>query len=127
MQFMRSDVEAGDLRDGILRLEDDIEALGKKIERCRKIDLAAKAVIAIGVLLLAAVLLRVIRFDALALIAGVSAGIGGIVLWGSNSTTAKQFSERMRAAEVQRAELIGRIDLRPVGAMDVSANPATLH
>lgn len=125
--MLSGSVEADDLREEISRLEGDIEEMAKKIERCRKVDLAAKTAISIGALLLVVLVIGVIRFDALAMIAALTAIIGGIVLLGSNSTTAKQFSAQMRAAEAQRAELIGRIELRPVGAMDVSPNPATLH
>jgi hypothetical protein len=40
--------------------------------------------------------------------------IGGIVVFGSNTSTSKQ-AAALKAAEAHRAELIGMIDLRPVG------------
>jgi hypothetical protein len=41
--------------------------------------------------------------------------IGGVVLFGSTTTTAKETSAAMQATEAQRAELIGRMQLRVVG------------
>jgi hypothetical protein len=40
--------------------------------------------------------------------------IGGVVVFGSNSSTPKQTMAAMKAAEIQRAELIDMIDLRTV-------------
>ena len=45
----------------------------------------------------------------------MTAVIGGIVLLGSNRSTLEQSATALKAAEAQRAELIGRIDLRVVG------------
>jgi hypothetical protein len=118
--------ETGDLREEIARLEDEIETLARRIERCRKIALAAKAAAAVGAILLAILLVRLIRFDALAMIVAVTATIGGIVVFGSNAGTTKQLAADLKAAESHRAELIGRIDLRPVGAMHVALDSARL-
>ena len=40
---------------------------------------------------------------------------GGVVVLGSNSSTSKQTMAAMKAAEIQRAELIDMIDLPAVG------------
>jgi hypothetical protein len=55
------------------------------------------------------------------MIAGLAALLGGIVVFGSNTSTANQLSESMRNAEAQRAALIARLDSRL--ASDASANP----
>ena len=40
--------------------------------------------------------------------------LGGVVLYGSNDSTAQQTADKIAALERQRAELIGAIDLRVV-------------
>jgi hypothetical protein len=47
--------------------------------------------------------------------AGASAALlGGIVVWGSNSSTAKEARKEMAVAEAHRAALIETIDLRAI-------------
>jgi hypothetical protein len=48
------------------------------------------------------------------MIGAFTAVIGGIVLLGSNWSTSQQAMATVKAAEAQRAELIGKIDLRVV-------------
>jgi hypothetical protein len=105
----------GNLPEEISRLEERIEELAEAIERCRKLMLFAKAAIAVGGLLLVAIMLGAIRFDPAAMIGAMTAVIGGTVLLGSNSSTSQQTMAALKAAEEQRAELISRIDLRVVG------------
>ena len=105
----------GDPHDDIAQLEAEIERLAEAAERCWKIMQVAKAVIALGGLLLAAVLFGLVRAaDAMPLFGSLAAIIGGIVVFGSNSSTARQMAERIAAAEAERAALIGGIDLRLV-------------
>jgi hypothetical protein len=40
--------------------------------------------------------------------------LGGIVVWGSNGSTAKEAADQMAEAESQRAALIGELDLHLV-------------
>jgi hypothetical protein len=101
-------------RAQIARLETRIEALAQSIERGHKIRLAARAAIALGAMLMAAIALGAIRFDALPLLAAVTAILGGIVLLGSNRSTLEQTSGDLRTAEAERAALINRIELRVV-------------
>jgi hypothetical protein len=108
----------GNLREQILRLEERIEELAETIERCRKLMLFSKAAIAIGGLLIVAIMFGAIRFDPAAMIGAMAAVIGGTVLLGTNSSTSQQTMAALKAAEEQRAELIGRIDLRVVGEED---------
>ncbi len=46
--------------------------------------------------------------------AAVAALLGGIVVWGSNCSTAKEAAKELAAAEANRAALIEKIDLRVV-------------
>jgi hypothetical protein len=103
-----------DVREDIERLETRLEELADGAERCRKIAVFAKVVIAAGGLLLAAVLVGMVGFNPTAAISGTAAVIGGIVLLGANASTLNQTLSEMRAAEARRADLIGRIELRAV-------------
>jgi hypothetical protein len=101
-------------RDQIFELEVQIEELTDALERCRKTALASRAVMGLGGILMAATTLGVVTFDPMMMVAGLAALLGGIVVFGSNTSTANQLSEAMRSAEAQRATLIGRLDIRLV-------------
>ena len=105
-----------DLREDISRLEAHIEDLARTIERCRKISLAARIAIAAGGVIILGLVLGAIRFNPTAMIGGLAAAIGGIVVFGSNASTSKQAMADMTATEVRRAELIGRIDLQVIAS-----------
>jgi hypothetical protein len=105
----------GDLRQEIVRLEAEIDELTGVIERSRKLGLIANIAIVAGAMWLLASTVGAISFDPVALISAIAAVIGGIVVFGSNTSTSKQAAARIKAAEARRAELIGMIDLRPVG------------
>ena len=113
--------EISDPREQIVRLEARIEELAAKLDGCRKFMLAARIAMALGGILLAAGLIGVIRLDALALAAAITAVLGGIVVAGSNRSTAREAVDQLTAAERDRAALIGLIELRVV------AERATLH
>jgi hypothetical protein len=49
------------------------------------------------------------------MIGALAAVIGGTVVCGSNTSTLKQTTTAMKAAEAYRADLISRMDLRVVG------------
>jgi len=104
----------GDLRAQISRLEARIDGLAEILERCRKIALVSKVAFAAGALAIAVTIAGPIRFDPMAMIAAMTAVIGGIVAYGSNRATAEQTTAGMRNAEALRAELIGRLELRVV-------------
>ncbi|MFL5045288.1 MAG: hypothetical protein ACJ8EA_10630 [Xanthobacteraceae bacterium] len=112
-------MSTGELHEDISRLELRIEQLANTIERCRKIILVAKIAIAVGGVLMLALLLGAIRFNPVAMIAAMTLAIGGIVVFGWNTSTSKQAAADLSAAETLRAELIGRIDLRVVGLPDL--------
>jgi hypothetical protein len=109
----------GDLHEQILHIEAHIEELADVIERCRKIILISKAAIATGGTLISAMTIGAVGFDPTVMIGAIAAVIGGIVVFGSNTTTLKQTTTDMKAAEVHRAELISRMDLRVVGDGEV--------
>jgi hypothetical protein len=101
-------------RDAIERLEERIAALEAKIESCRKFEAAARFAVVLGGALFVALVLRLITFDPLALLGAIAAGIGGIVMLGSNSSTRREATAHLAAAEAERAAMIGEIDLRVV-------------
>jgi hypothetical protein len=115
-----------DARDEIARLEAQIKQLAEAIENCRKIDLASKIAVGLGGILLLAIAVGVIRFDPTAFIAAVAALLGGTVLYGSNSSTSREKTAALRAAEAKRAALIGQIDLTLVADAD-GGRPRLLH
>jgi len=113
----------GDVHDEIARLEAEIEERSAALERCRKVILLAKLVAAAGGLLLLLMLPGLIQLDPAIIIGAIAAVLGGIVLFGSTTTTAKQLAEAVRAAEIRRAELIGTLDLHTV----TNSAPRWLH
>jgi hypothetical protein len=98
----------------IVRLEEDIEDLAAMIKSCRKFILASRIAMAGGGIVLAAMLLGAIRFDPAAMAAAVAALLGGIVVWGSNGSTAKDAAKELATAEADRAALIEKIDLHVI-------------
>ncbi len=107
--------EPGDPGRAIARLETEIEELARSVERCGKIELAAKLLITGGTLALLAGLFGLLRLDPAAGMGALAAVIGGIVLFGSNGSTLKQTQARLEATEARRAALIGAMELRLVG------------
>jgi hypothetical protein len=103
-----------DPREQISELEVQIEQLAGALERCRKTALASKTAMAIGAIVLAATILGVITFNPTVMTAALAALLGGVVVFGSNASTANQLAESMRNAEAMRAALIGRLDIRLV-------------
>jgi hypothetical protein len=103
-----------DLRDQIARIEADIDELAKTLDGCRKAMLLSKAAIVGGGIWMLVYLLGAISFDSVTGIGAMAVVIGGVVVFGSNSSTSKQTMAAMKAAEIQRAELIDMIDLRTV-------------
>jgi len=104
----------GDPRTEILRLEARIEELTELIERCRKIILISKIAVAIGGIWLLGLAIGLMRFDPVTMIGAIAVIIGGTVVFGSNTSTAKQTAAAAEAAEALRAELIGKMNLTVV-------------
>ena len=110
-----SEIEDGDPRDQIARLESRIEELAEALARCRKIKLISQIAIAGGGIWLLAVTIGVIGFDPMAMMAAISGVIGGTVMYGSNTTTSREIDAAMAEAEARRTKLIGGLELRVVG------------
>src|SRR5262249_39864655 len=104
-----------DPREQIARLEAQIEALAETVESCRKIMLLAKIAIVGGALLVLAMLVGAVRPELASLSGATAALLGGIVLLGSNKSTAEQALAKMKKAEAARTSLIDRLELEPVG------------
>ena len=111
----------GDLRRQILDVEARLEDLTDVGERCRKIILISKAAVADGGILILAIVIGAVRFDPTAMVGAIAAVIGGTVVFGSNTSTLEQITAEMKAAEVHRSELIGRLHLRVVGDGEVES------
>ena len=108
----QEDLSGATLHEEIVGLEEHIEELAAKIESCRKFILAARIAVAGGGVVLVAMLAGAIRSDLEMMAAAISLLLGGIVVWGSNSSTAKEASREIAAADSKRAALIERINPR---------------
>jgi hypothetical protein len=105
----------GDLREEIVRLEADIEQFSETIESCRKLILIAKGAVVLAAISILAAMIGAITLDPAVLIGAFGVVIGGVVVFGSNTSTLEQAKAATKAAELRRSELIGKIDLRVVG------------
>jgi hypothetical protein len=108
------DDQRDDPHDEVVRLEERIEDLAAKIESCRKLILVSRIAVASGGLVLTGMLFGVIRFDPAIMAAAVAALLGGIAVWGSNSSTAQQAAKELASAESDRSVLIEEMDLGDV-------------
>jgi hypothetical protein len=108
-------MDEDDPSDEISQLEARIEQLAEIAERCRKIILVSRAAIAGGAALLLVMMLGLFGSGEVAALGSIAVVLGGIVSLGSNVSTLRQTLAAISAAEAQRSEMIGRIDLRVVG------------
>jgi hypothetical protein len=106
----------GDLHERIAQIESDIEQLAQTLEKCRKAILFSKVAIGAGAIWILAYLVGAIRFDPTMMIAAIAAVIGGVVFYGSNSSTSKEAAAAMKDAERLRVELIDRLNFHTVAA-----------
>ena len=111
-----ADVTGDQPREEIVRLEARIDELRDKLENCRKVAVAARIAIGVGVAIFAAGLTGIVRFDIMVVLASITAVIGGLVLLGSNDSTANEVADEMAKVEAARVSLIGSIRLRVVGS-----------
>ncbi|MGO4523937.1 hypothetical protein AB4097_03645 [Microvirga sp. 2MCAF35] len=82
------------LHQQISDLEAEIDALTDDAEQCRKSMVVAKAAVGLGILLFAASLLGLLRFDAIILVVGIAAALGGTVFYGSSRSSLEGISAR---------------------------------
>jgi len=101
--------------DDISAIEARLEHLAEVSERCRKIILFSKVAIAGGAALLLVTMLGLLGSSQVVALGSIAAVLGGIVSLGSNVSTLQQTAAAISAAEQQRSDLIGTIDLRVVG------------
>ena len=99
-----------DLRQQIIDLEAEIEALTESAHRCERVQIAAKALTAAGAFLLVAALTRAFGFGPAAFLLGIAAGLGGITLQGSNRRTHETMLAAIEAKAAQRTELIDALE-----------------
>src|SRR5438477_11968101 len=104
-----------DPADEIARIEAQIEEFADIAERCRKIILVSKVVLAAGAVMLLAVTFGLFGSDPVITIGAIAAVLGSIVSLGSNVTTLRQATEAISDADALRSELIGSLDLHVVG------------
>ena len=107
-------MEDDDPHQEIERLEAQIDGLVAKLDGCRKFILVSRIAFLAGAVLLVALLLGMLRFDATEMLAAIAAMLGGLVGWGSNRSTAQEVAAELAAAEADRKALIGSIDLHVV-------------
>src|SRR5258708_9282009 len=99
----------GDLHEGILHIEAHIEELADVIESCRKFIFISKVAIAAGGTLILAIIIGAGGFDPTVMIVALAAVIGGTAVCGSNTSTFKQTTNSLKAAEAPRAGLLSRV------------------
>src|SRR4051812_50026440 len=104
-----------DPQQEIADLEAEIEALTQAAERCRKIIVLSKRTSRAGGLLLVLILSGLIRLGPMALVLAITAGLGGLALFGSHATTLNEIVARISAREARRAALIDAMALQTVG------------
>jgi hypothetical protein len=112
---MAEDDDEDDPSEDISAIEARLEHLAEVSERCRKIILFSKVTIAGGVALLLVTMLGLLGSSQVVALGSIAAVLGGIVSLGSNVSTLQQTAAAISAAEQQRSDLIGTIDLRVVG------------
>jgi hypothetical protein len=100
--------------DRIARLEARIEELAETAERCGKIALASQAALLGGAAWIAFIILGAVTPYGISLTGALTLTLGGLVALGSNASTARQTAAAIAAAERERRELIGRVELQVV-------------
>jgi len=120
----------GALREEIARLEERVEALTESLDRCEKLSLIARLVLAGGAVWLVLIVLRVLPFAPFSIVGAIAALLGGIVLYGANTSTWKQTLAAIAQAEALRTHLIGRLEMQTVEESEAgaeTAQPRWLH
>jgi hypothetical protein len=103
-----------DLQAQVADLEARIEELFLAAERCRKIEVIAKTLIAAGCVLFLATISGALPLGPTALLLGLAAVLGGLALLGSNRRTLDDTIKSIRTHEARRAKLIDALALQTV-------------
>jgi hypothetical protein len=100
-----------DAHQQITDLEAEIEQLQDSVERCRKIDLAGKAVLVGGGLTIG---IGFIWQSPVALVLAIGAALGSLALIGSNRRTLHEIVAALKEQEAKRSELIDGMELQGI-------------
>ena len=103
-----------DQRRRIMDLEREIEQLSLSAERCRKIMLASKVAAAAGAVILVCLALGILRFQAGAFLASLTAVLAGLALLGTHSSTLEEVVGALKEREAERSRIIDGLGLRVV-------------
>ena len=95
-------------------LEREGERAAEKIENCRKFMILARGMMILGAGTFVGDLVGLARLPPAGALLGIAGVIAGIVIYGSHHSTRQEASERLRAIEAERSELIDGLDLRGV-------------
>ena len=103
-----------DLHAQIAEIEAEIDKLAHAAARCRQVIRAAKATMLAGGLLTLLALSGLLGLPPVAVVVGISAALGGIVIAGSNRSTLDEITAKVETQEARRTELIDGIGLRVI-------------
>jgi|SRR3954451_20364938 hypothetical protein len=98
----------------IADLEEEIERLSERARQSRNFEVASRAAIWVGGLIVVALVTGVMQSDPLWIVVAISVVLGGIALYGSNRGTQDEIAASIMRYEARRIELIDEIELRTV-------------
>ncbi|GGH10631.1 hypothetical protein GCM10007036_07270 [Alsobacter metallidurans] len=96
-------------RDEIVRLEEQIEALGEAVERSRKLITLSRAAAVLGAVSLVVVATGVAALNSSVTLFGIATLLGGMVLAGSSRSTLDEHVEALEKARQARDALIDEV------------------
>ncbi|HEX2552129.1 MAG TPA: hypothetical protein VHL98_00410 [Microvirga sp.] len=101
-----------DQRRRIMDLEREIERLSLSAERCRKIMVVSKVAAAGGAAILLCLALGILRFQAGAFLASLTAVLAGLSLLGTHSSTLDEMVAALKECEAERSRIIDGLGLQ---------------
>jgi hypothetical protein len=114
-----------ELHDAISRLEARLEELAESQANCRKMIMASRFAVGGAGLWLMGMIFGVFTAEAVQLTTAISVFLGGIVFFGSNTSTLEQTSASIQSLEAERASMIEGARLRLVSDVDEVSENAT--
>ena len=103
-----------ELHDAISRLEARLEELAESQANCRKMIMASRFAVGGAACGCMGMILGVFTAEAVQLTTAISVFLGGIVFFGSNTSTLEQTSASIQSLEAERAGMIEGAHLRLV-------------